>query len=360
MRIPISWLQEYGRPSGAEPGPAGRSARRSEVGPAARADRGRPGGRVGRAGRPRHQQRRDRAGARDRGADRVQEADPVLPGADRRRARCTRSSAARSTSRWVTWWRSRCRARRCPAGSDRRPQGLRADVGGHDLLAIGAGHRRRPLRHPGPAPGRTARRDFAEYAGLRDGCWTSRSPPTAATRCPSAGVARDLAIAFGAAFTDPAAGPPDDPARQRACYPASIGDPTGCDRFVLREVRGLDPARRRRCPWVCGWPAPGCAHLARGGRHQLRDARARPAAARVRPGHADRPHRGPPGGAGREAGDAGPRGPRARPGRHPDHRFLRADLAGRHDGRHRDRDLREVRRPGRRGRAFLAPSGIAG
>ena len=25
-------------------------------------------------------------------------------------------------------------------------------------------------------------------------------------------------------------------------YPASIADPTACDRFVLREVHGLDPA----------------------------------------------------------------------------------------------------------------------
>src|SRR5204862_6919624 len=27
-------------------------------------------------------------------------------------------------------------------------------------------------------------------------------------------------------------------------YPARIADPTGCDRFVLREVRGFDPSAR--------------------------------------------------------------------------------------------------------------------
>src|ERR1700750_2093653 len=33
-------------------------------------------------------------------------------------------------------------------------------------------------------------------------------------------------------------------------YPARIADPTGCDRFVLREVRGFDPSARTPLPMV--------------------------------------------------------------------------------------------------------------
>ncbi|MCW2918463.1 MAG: phenylalanyl-tRNA synthetase, beta subunit [Actinomycetia bacterium] len=53
------------------------------------------------------------------------------------------------------------------------------------------------------------------------------------------GVAREAAIAYDVAFRDPAdlvlTGDSD------RSYPAGIADPTACDRFVLREVRGLDP-----------------------------------------------------------------------------------------------------------------------
>ncbi len=58
------------------------------------------------------------------------------------------------------------------------------------------------------------------------------------------GVARELAIAYQVPFTDPAdVGLPADVAAVSAdVYPASIEDPTGCDRFALREVRGIDPA----------------------------------------------------------------------------------------------------------------------
>ena len=67
-------------------------------------------------------------------------------------------------------------------------------------------------------------------------------------------MARELASAYQVPFTDPAltfvpgedasgidattrrAGPVTAP------WPAEIADPTACDRFVLREVRGFDPA----------------------------------------------------------------------------------------------------------------------
>jgi len=58
------------------------------------------------------------------------------------------------------------------------------------------------------------------------------------------GVARELAISCQAAYTDPADRglPPFVGKVSDEIYPASIGDPTACDRFVLREVRGIDPA----------------------------------------------------------------------------------------------------------------------
>jgi phenylalanyl-tRNA synthetase beta chain len=60
------------------------------------------------------------------------------------------------------------------------------------------------------------------------------------------GMARELASAFGVAYTDPAeTGLPVWAAYpgNGEVYPASIADPTACDRFALREVRGIDPAR---------------------------------------------------------------------------------------------------------------------
>jgi phenylalanyl-tRNA synthetase beta chain len=56
------------------------------------------------------------------------------------------------------------------------------------------------------------------------------------------GVAREAATAYGVPFHDPAA--VELPADTEPSYPASIADPTACDRFVLREVRGFDPDAR--------------------------------------------------------------------------------------------------------------------
>ena len=94
--------------------------------------------------------------------------------------------------------------------------------------------------------------------------------------------------------------------------------------------------------------------LPRRGRHQLPDARARPAAAHVRRHQAERADRGAPRGAGGAAGN--PRSRRQGPGprRHRHHRRFRADLAGRHDGRPGHRDRRELHRPAHRGGALLA------
>ena len=72
------------------------------------------------------------------------------------------------------------------------------------------------------------------------------------------GVARELAIAFGVPFTDPAdAGLPAHAGLgadlgwvSGDIRPASIADPSACDRFVLREVRGLPPRARVTPLWM--------------------------------------------------------------------------------------------------------------
>jgi phenylalanyl-tRNA synthetase beta chain len=87
--------------------------------------------------------------------------------------------------------------------------------------------------------------DFVSYAGLRDHVFDVNVTPDKGFALSIRGMARELAIAFGVNFTDPAdAGLPADVDQVSAeVYPASIGDPAACDRFVLREVRGIDARR---------------------------------------------------------------------------------------------------------------------
>ena len=87
--------------------------------------------------------------------------------------------------------------------------------------------------------------DFVAYAGLRDDVLEIAVTPDRGYAVSVRGVARELASAYGVPYTDPAAGTPglpggDEPAGD--VWPASIADPAACDRFVLREVRGFDPA----------------------------------------------------------------------------------------------------------------------
>jgi phenylalanyl-tRNA synthetase beta chain len=92
--------------------------------------------------------------------------------------------------------------------------------------------------------------DFAAYAGLRDEVFEIAVTPDRGYAVSVRGLARELASAFGAPFTDPAeatlpgpdvlGGPLDWVSGD--VYPASIDDPTACDRFVLREVRGFSPS----------------------------------------------------------------------------------------------------------------------
>ncbi|GGT23481.1 phenylalanine--tRNA ligase subunit beta [Nonomuraea spiralis] len=82
--------------------------------------------------------------------------------------------------------------------------------------------------------------DVVELLGLRDDVIELEITPDIGYALSIRGVAREVATAFGVAFRDPA--DVDVPAEAEPSWPASIGDPTACDRFVLREVRGFDPA----------------------------------------------------------------------------------------------------------------------
>ena len=105
---------------------------------------------------------------------------------------------------------------------------------------------------PGDAP---LGEDFVSYANLRDEVFEIAVTPDRGYAVSVRGIARELASAFGVLFRDPAetvtlelpetallggeldyVGPD--------VYPARINDPTGCDRFVLREVRDFSTSAR--------------------------------------------------------------------------------------------------------------------
>jgi phenylalanyl-tRNA synthetase beta chain len=85
--------------------------------------------------------------------------------------------------------------------------------------------------------------DFVDYAGLRDVVFDVSVTPDKGFALSIRGVARELAISYEVPFTDPAdvGLPADTDEVSASVYPASIADPAGCDRFVLREVLGTDP-----------------------------------------------------------------------------------------------------------------------
>jgi len=133
---------------------------------------------------------------------------------------------------------------------DRISQGMICAV---DELAIGEDHSGILILPPDTPLGV----DFVEYAGLRDDVLDITVTPDRGYAVSIRGVARELATAYQVPYTDPAStfvpgedasGLPEDdhPGRAgadpgQAPWPAAIDDPTACDRFVLREVRGFDP-----------------------------------------------------------------------------------------------------------------------
>jgi phenylalanyl-tRNA synthetase beta chain len=91
--------------------------------------------------------------------------------------------------------------------------------------------------------------DFVKYADLRDDVLDITVTPDRGYAISVRGVARELASAYGVPFADPAqtfvpgedASGLDEPGTSDGqVWPASIADPTACDRFVLREIRGFD------------------------------------------------------------------------------------------------------------------------
>ncbi|MBV9205688.1 MAG: phenylalanine--tRNA ligase subunit beta [Actinobacteria bacterium] len=92
--------------------------------------------------------------------------------------------------------------------------------------------------------------DFVSYANLRDEVLEIAVTPDRGYAVSVRGLARELSSAFGVPFRDPAGIELPDPGVLGGelgtvgpdVYPASIADPTACDRFVLREVRGFDPS----------------------------------------------------------------------------------------------------------------------
>jgi phenylalanyl-tRNA synthetase beta chain len=130
-----------------------------------------------------------------------------------------------------------------------------------DELAIGEDHSGILILPPDTPLGV----DFVEYAGLRDDVLDITVTPDRGYAVSIRGVARELATAYQVPYTDPAstfvpgedasglaAGDNDDNDNDdsgagggagpgQAPWPAAIDDPTACDRFVLREVRGFDP-----------------------------------------------------------------------------------------------------------------------
>jgi phenylalanyl-tRNA synthetase beta chain len=100
------------------------------------------------------------------------------------------------------------------------------------------------------APDAPVGTDFAGYAGLRDHVLDINVTPDKGFALSVRGAARELAIAYGAAFIDPAdAGLPADTGQENPeVYPASIADAAACDRLVLREVLGIDMARLTPLP----------------------------------------------------------------------------------------------------------------
>ncbi len=110
--------------------------------------------------------------------------------------------------------------------------------------------------------------DFTDYAGLRDDVLDITVTPDRGYAVSIRGVARELASAYQVPYTDPAltiavggdadgdaygVGESGDGDGDRGAgtaasdggpWPAEIADPSACDRYVLREVRGFDPGAR--------------------------------------------------------------------------------------------------------------------
>lgn len=82
--------------------------------------------------------------------------------------------------------------------------------------------------------------DARDVLGLREEVIEFEINPDRAYALSLRGIAREAALGFDAAYTDPA--DRDVPAANGDGYPVVIDDPDGCPVFVAREVSGFDPA----------------------------------------------------------------------------------------------------------------------
>ena len=172
--------------------------------------------------------------------------------------------------------------------SSRRRAARRREPGD---AVLGAGARPRRTITPGllalPADAPVGR-DVREVLGLDDQVLTLKLTPNRADCLSVLGVAREVAALTGARLT-----PPRDHggSRRRSTrrFPVKISDAGGLRplrraRDPQRQRRGADPGLDAAAPRA----RRTALDLGAGGRHQLRDARAGPAAARLRPRQARR------------------------------------------------------------------------
>src|SRR3954454_8988118 len=80
--------------------------------------------------------------------------------------------------------------------------------------------------------------DVVDAMALRDDVLDIAVNPDRGYALSVRGVAREVGVAFGADYRDPA--DVDVPAADGSGYPVRLDDPTGCDRYVARVVTGLD------------------------------------------------------------------------------------------------------------------------
>jgi phenylalanyl-tRNA synthetase beta chain len=105
-------------------------------------------------------------------------------------------------------------------------------------LGLGEEHSGILVLPPGSAePGE----DALDVLGMRDAVLDIAVTPDRGYCLAVRGLAREAATALDVPFTDVTAGIPDAPAT--GGYPVSVSDPSGCDRFEVRAVTGLDARR---------------------------------------------------------------------------------------------------------------------
>ncbi|MBV9293849.1 MAG: phenylalanine--tRNA ligase subunit beta, partial [Frankiales bacterium] len=104
-------------------------------------------------------------------------------------------------------------------------------------LGLGDDHSGILVIPPGDAPAELGT-DVVDVLQLRDAVLDIDVSPDRGYAMSMRGIARDLAIALGRDFRDPATVVIDDPAASG--WPVTVDDVAGCDRYVARAVTGLN------------------------------------------------------------------------------------------------------------------------